>query len=79
MPTTCVLVLVSGGGSALTPAPAPPITLAEKQAMTRLLLAAGATIDELNAVRKHLLALQGRPARARRRPATVLDAARSPT
>ena len=40
-----VLVLVSGGGSALTPAPAPPITLAEKQALTRLLLGAGATID----------------------------------
>ena len=44
-PTTCVLVLVSGGGSALTPAPVPPITLAEKQALTRLLLAAGATIN----------------------------------
>jgi hydroxypyruvate reductase len=54
-----VLVLVSGGGSALTPAPAAPITLADKQAMTRLLLAAGATINQLNAVRKHCSLLKG--------------------
>jgi len=54
-----VLVLVSGGGSALTPAPAPPITLADKQAMTRLLLTAGATINQLNAVRKHCSLLKG--------------------
>jgi glycerate 2-kinase len=54
-----VLVLVSGGGSALTPAPAPPITLQEKQALTRLLLRAGATINQLNAVRKHCSILKG--------------------
>jgi len=54
-----VLVLVSGGGSALTPAPADPITLAEKQTLTRLLLEGGATIGELNAVRKHLSRLKG--------------------
>jgi len=54
-----VLVLVSGGGSALTPAPAPPVTLADKQAVTRLLLAAGATINQLNAVRKHCSLLKG--------------------
>ena len=54
-----VLVLVSGGGSALTPAPVPPITLADKQALTRLLLAAGATITQLNAVRKHCSLLKG--------------------
>jgi len=54
-----VLVLVSGGGSALTPAPAPPITLADKQAMTRLLLSAGATINQLNTVRKHASLLKG--------------------
>lgn len=54
-----VLVLVSGGGSALTPAPASPITLADKQAVTRLLLAAGATINQLNAVRKHCSLLKG--------------------
>jgi glycerate 2-kinase len=52
-------VLVSGGGSALTPAPVPPITLADKQAMTRLLLAAGANINQLNAVRKHCSLLKG--------------------
>jgi len=54
-----LLVLVSGGGSALTPAPAPPITLADKQAMTRLLLSAGANINQLNAVRKHCSLLKG--------------------
>jgi glycerate 2-kinase len=54
-----VLVLISGGASALTPAPAPPVTLADKQAVTRLLLAAGATINQLNAVRKHLSLLKG--------------------
>jgi hydroxypyruvate reductase len=53
------LVLVSGGGSALTPAPVPPITLADKQALTRLLLAAGANINQLNAVRKHCSQLKG--------------------
>jgi len=54
-----VLVLVSGGGSALTPAPVPPITLGDKQEMTRLLLVAGATINQLNAVRKHCSLLKG--------------------
>jgi hydroxypyruvate reductase len=54
-----LLVLVSGGGSALTPAPAPPITLGDKQAMTRLLLAAGANINQLNTVRKHCSLLKG--------------------
>jgi glycerate 2-kinase len=54
-----VLVLVSGGGSALTPAPAPPITLADKQGVTRLLLAAGANIGQLNTVRKHCSMLKG--------------------
>ncbi|HET7876212.1 MAG TPA: DUF4147 domain-containing protein, partial [Methylomirabilota bacterium] len=54
-----VLALISGGGSALTPAPAPPVTLADKQAVTRLLLGAGATINQLNAVRKHCSLLKG--------------------
>ena len=54
-----LLVLVSGGGSALTPAPAPPITLEEKQSLTRLLLRAGANINQLNAVRKHCSTLKG--------------------
>jgi hydroxypyruvate reductase len=58
-PDDLVVCLISGGGSALTPAPAPPITLEEKQVVTRLLLAAGATIGELNAVRKHLSLVKG--------------------
>jgi hydroxypyruvate reductase len=54
-----VFMLISGGGSALTPAPTPPVTLEEKRAVTRLLLGAGATISELNAVRKHLSRMKG--------------------
>jgi hydroxypyruvate reductase len=58
-PNDLVVMLISGGGSALMPAPAPPVTLEEKRTVTRLLLAAGATITELNAVRKHLSLLKG--------------------
>jgi hydroxypyruvate reductase len=54
-----VLCLVSGGASALLPLPAEGITLAEKQATTRLLLACGATIHEINAVRKHISRIKG--------------------
>jgi hydroxypyruvate reductase len=54
-----VLCLLSGGGSALLPAPVTGITLADKQSVTRLLLTAGATINELNAVRKHLSRIKG--------------------
>ncbi|HEV8641497.1 MAG TPA: glycerate kinase [Methylomirabilota bacterium] len=67
-----VMFLISGGGSALTPAPAPPVTLEEKQAVTRLLLAAGATINELNAVRKHLSLLKGGQLARAAAPAMVL-------
>jgi glycerate 2-kinase len=72
-----VLFLVSGGGSALTPAPVPPITLEEKQAVTRLLLAAGATINELNAVRKHLSRFKGGLLARAAAPALVLTLALS--
>ncbi len=72
-----VLFLVSGGGSALTPAPAPPVTLEEKQAVTRLLLDAGATINELNAVRKHLSRFKGGLLARAAAPATVLTLALS--
>ncbi len=54
-----VLILVSGGGSALIPYPAGQITLQEKAAVTELLLAAGATINQINCVRKHLSRLKG--------------------
>jgi len=54
-----VICLWSGGASALAPYPSPPITLAEKQETTRLLLASGATIHEVNAVRKHVSAIKG--------------------
>ena len=54
-----VLCLVSGGGSALLPLPADPITLEEKQAVTRLLLACGADIHEFNTVRKHISGIKG--------------------
>ncbi len=54
-----VLVLISGGGSALIPYPAGQITLLEKIATTDLLLASGATINQINCVRKHLSRLKG--------------------
>jgi glycerate 2-kinase len=54
-----VLCLISGGASALMPAPAPPITLEEKQSVTRLLLACGANIHEINCVRKHISRIKG--------------------
>lgn len=56
---TLIINLLSGGGSALLPAPAPGITLADKQLTTSLLLAAGADITQMNAVRKHLSQLKG--------------------
>jgi hydroxypyruvate reductase len=68
-----VLVLISGGGSALTPAPAPPVTLAEKQQVTRQLLNAGATIGELNAVRKHLSLIKGGQLARAAAPAQVVS------
>ncbi len=58
-PDDLVLVLLSGGGSALLAAPAPWITLDEKRAVTRALLKCGADIREINCVRKHLSALKG--------------------
>jgi hydroxypyruvate reductase len=54
-----VIVLISGGASALMPLPSEPIELEEKQETTRLLLACGATIQEINAVRKHISAIKG--------------------
>ena len=58
-PSDVALCLLSGGGSALLPAPAEGVSLADKLAVTRLLHHCGATIDEMNAVRKHLSAIKG--------------------
>lgn len=58
-PDDLCLVLISGGGSALLPAPSPGITLPEKQLVTRLLMQGGATIQELNTVRKQLSEIKG--------------------
>jgi len=54
-----LLVLLSGGGSALAAAPVEGVTLAEKQQITRALLRSGATIGEINCVRKHLSRIKG--------------------
>ena len=54
-----VIVLLSGGASSLLCAPAPGITLADKQRTTNLLLRSGATIQEINIVRKHLSTVKG--------------------
>lgn len=67
-----LIVLISGGASALMPLPAPGVTLEEKQETTRLLLASGANIHEINAVRKHLSAIKGGRLAALAAPARVL-------
>ncbi len=58
-PEDLVFCLLSGGGSALLVSPAPGISLEDKLETTRLLLRAGATIHEMNAIRKHLSSLKG--------------------
>jgi hydroxypyruvate reductase len=54
-----VFCLISGGGSALSPAPADGLSLGDKQEVTRQLLACGATIHEINSIRKHLSRIKG--------------------
>ncbi|XP_066470033.1 glycerate kinase isoform X2 [Tiliqua scincoides] len=68
-----LLVLISGGGSALLPAPIPPITLEEKETLTRLLASKGATIQELNTIRKALSLLKGGGLARAAYPAQVLS------
>ena len=67
-----IICLISGGASALIPLPAPPVTLDEKQAVTRLLLASGADIHEINAVRKHISLIKGGQLARMAYPARVL-------
>jgi glycerate 2-kinase len=58
-PTDLCICVLSGGGSALLPAPVPEITLDDKVRVTRLLSAAGANIEQLNTVRRHLSLIKG--------------------
>lgn len=67
-----VIAVISGGASALSPAPVEGLTLAAKQGITRSLLAAGATIHEMNAVRKHLSRIKGGHLALAASPATVI-------
>src|SRR6185437_13659853 len=70
-----VLFLASGGGSALMALPAPGLTLEDKRAVTRALLRSGATIGEINCLRKHLSAIKGGRLAAAAAPAAVITLA----
>lgn len=70
---TLVICVISGGGSALMPLPAEGVTLGELQEITQLLLKSGATIQELNAVRKHLSAIKGGQLARAAYPARVIS------
>lgn len=67
-----VLVLISGGGSALLSAPAPCLTSIEKRAINKALLKSGATIHEMNCVRKHLSAIKGGQLALKAAPARIV-------
>jgi glycerate 2-kinase len=67
-----VLCLISGGGSALLALPADGVTLEDKQAVNKALLKSGATISEMNTVRKHLSAIKGGRLAAAASPAKVV-------
>jgi hydroxypyruvate reductase len=68
-----VLCLVSGGGSSLLPLALPGLSLADKQTLNRALLASGASIREMNCVRRHLSAIKGGRLAAACHPARVLN------
>jgi glycerate 2-kinase len=67
-----VIALISGGGSALLAAPAPGLTLADERALNSALLASGASITEMNCVRRHLSSLKGGRLGALCHPARVV-------
>ena len=72
-PNDLVICLISGGGSALMIAPAEGISLDDKQDATRRLLACGATIHEINTIRKHLSRIKGGLLARTTHPATVVS------
>lgn len=74
-PDDLVIALMSGGASALLSLPASPLTLSDKQAVNRALLASGATISEMNTLRKHLSAIKGGRLAAAAAPARVVTLA----
>jgi glycerate 2-kinase len=74
-PDDQLVCLISGGGSALLALPAPGITLADKQEVTRVLLRCGTTIGEINTVRKHLSAIKGGRLAAAAAPAQIVTLA----
>ena len=74
-PNDLVLVLMSGGASANWIAPAPGISFEDKQSVTRALLRSGATIDEINCVRKHLSRIKGGRLARHAYPAALLTIA----
>lgn len=68
-----VLCLISGGGSSLLPLPLAGVSLQDKQQVNRALLASGATISEMNTVRRHLSAIKGGRLAAACYPARVIN------
>ncbi len=68
-----VICLISGGGSSLLPVSGPGVTLADKQAINRALLKSGATISEMNCVRRHLSGIKGGRLAAACAPARVVN------
>lgn len=68
-----IISVISGGGSALLPQPGENITLSEKQKITRQLLACGASINEINTVRKHISASKGGQMARAAFPATIVN------
>ena len=68
-----VLCLMSGGGSALLPSPGPGLTLADKQETIQVLLSCGATIHEINTIRKHLSRIKGGQLTLSAHPARVVS------
>lgn len=68
-----LICLISGGGSSLLPLPSAPLTLSDKQLTTSLLLRSGASISEMNTVRKHISAIKGGQLARKAWPATLLN------